>query len=147
MTYRAYPVEAGEAKNAAIVATLHARLFPKLIFPYPHYGDWWVVWHGEEPVAFAHMSPTLYYPNTGYFGRVGVLPEHRGHGLQARLMKMAEWTARKVHAWEALVSDTTRNPHSAANFIRCGWSEFEPEEAHRKGWAVNRYTKFWRKGL
>lgn len=146
MTYRAYLVPAQEAKYAAIVADLHARLFPTLIFPYPHYGDWWVVWKGNDPVAFAHMEPTTYYPNTGYFGRVAVLPAHRGHGLQSRLMRLAERQARN-HCWEAIVSDTTRNPHSAANFVRCGWSQFEPEEGHRREWAVNQFTRFWRKGL
>ena len=147
MTYRTYEVEAGEAQYAAIVADLHARLFPTLIFPYPHHGDWWVTWKGEEPVAFAHLEPTTYYPNCGYFGRVGVLPGHRGHGLQMRLMKAAEWTARNVHRWEALYSDTTRNPHSAANFRRLHWVEFEPDADKKKNWQVNRYTKFWRKDL
>lgn len=146
MTYRAYLVPANEAKYAAIVADLHARLFPTLIFPYPHWGDWWVAWHGEKPVAFAHQEPTAFYPNTGYFGRVGVLPEHRGHGLQSRLMKMAAKRARRAHAWEALVSDTTRNPHSAANFERCGWVRFEPAPEHRKQWG-SRQTIYWRKEL
>jgi GNAT superfamily N-acetyltransferase len=144
-TYRAYLVPANEAKYAAIVADLHARLFPALIFPYPHYGDWWVVWHNDDPVAFAHMSATTYYPNSGYFGRVGVLPKHRGHGLQARLMRMAEKRGRG-HTWEALVSDTTRNPHSAANFERLGWVQFDPEPALRANWG-SRNTKYWRKDL
>lgn len=142
MTYRAWLVPANEAKYAAIVADLHARLFPSIIFPYPHYGDWWVVWHKEKPVAFAHQSPTTYYPNSGYFGRVGVLPAHRGHGLQLRLMKMAEKRARKAHAWEALYSDTTCKPHSAANFEKLGWARFEPETP----WGTAR-TVYWRKEL
>lgn len=141
MTYRAYMVPAHEAKYAAIVADLHAQLFPNIIFPYPHYGDWWVVWHNDKPAAFSHMSPTTYYPNCGYFGRVGVLPKHRGHGLQARLMRLAEKRGRG-HTWEALISDTTRVPHSAANFERLGWSQFEPENPWGK-----RHTKYWRKEL
>lgn len=146
-SYRVYEVEAGEAKFAAIVADLHARLFPTLIFPYPHYGDWWVAWHGDVPVAFSHQEPTTYYPNSGYFGRVGVLPGHRGHGLQMRLMRAGEWKAKRVHGWEALYSDTTRNPHSAANLRKLGWVEFDPNADKKVGWQVNRYTKFWRKEL
>ena len=145
MSYRLYLAPTNEAKYAAIVADLHARLFPNIIFPYPHYGDWWIVWHRETPVAFAHMSPTTYYPNHGYFARVGVLPKHRGHGLQSRLMAAAEKVA-KGHCWEALVSDTTRNPHSAANFVKRGWVEFEPDPEHRANWG-NKHTRYWRKDL
>lgn len=147
MTYRIYRVAAERAEYAAVVAILHAKLFPTIIFPYPHYGDWYVAWQVDKPVAFACMAPTLLYPNCGYLQRVGVLPGHRGHRLQARLMAHCEYDARHVHGWEAIISDTTRNPHSAANFVLRGWAQFEPEEVHRRGWAVNRFTKFWRKGL
>jgi GNAT superfamily N-acetyltransferase len=141
MAYRTWLVPSGDARYAAIVADLHAQLFPKIIFPYPHYGDWWVVWEGKKPVAFAHCSPTTYYPNSGYFGRVGVLPAHRGHGLQARLMKKVVERGREL-GWEAMYSDTTRVPHSAANFRKMGWTEFTPESP----WG-SKHTIYWRKEL
>lgn len=142
MTYRAYLVPAEQAKYAAIVADLHAKLFPRIVFPYPHYGDWWVAWKDNTPVAFAHMAPTTYYPNSGYFGRVGVLPAHRGHGLQYRLMRAVERHARSAHQWDALYSDTTRVPHSAANFVRRKWVQFQPENP----WGT-KATIYWRKEL
>jgi len=145
VTYRIYLAPAHEAKYAAIVADLHAQLFPTIVFPYPHYGDWWIAWKGDEAVAFAQMSPTTYYPNCGYFARVGVLPAHRGHGLQSRLMAAAEKRGRG-HTYEALVSDTTRNPHSAANFVRRGWVQFEPAPELKAGWG-SRHTRYWRKEL
>lgn len=141
MAYRTQLVPSGDARYAAIVADLHAQLFPTIVFPYPHYGDWWVVWEGKKAVAFAHSSMTTYYPNSGYFSRVGVLPEHRGHGLQARLMKKVVERGRE-HGWEAIYSDTTRVPHSAANFRKMGWTEFQPEAP----WG-SKYTIYWRKEL
>ena len=146
MSYRIYRVPAEQAKYAAIVATLHDALFPNLIFPYPHYGDWYVAWHGEKPIAFACTAPTLVYPNTSYLQRVGVLPGHRGHRLQYRLMEHCEHDAKHVHGYEAIVSDTTRNPHSAAHFVRRKWIQCEPEAAIAKAWG-KKQTKFWRKGF
>src|SRR4051812_12931847 len=57
-------------------------------------GWWWVVYHKRVPVAYLGMIPSTHYPNAGYFKRVGVLPEHRGKGLQARLMRVMEYGAR-----------------------------------------------------
>lgn len=144
--YRTYLVAANEARYAAVVADLHARLFPNVVFPYPHYGDWWVTYEGKLPVAFAHTEPTTFYPNSGYFGRVGVLPDHRGHGLQFHLMKKAEVHAREVRLYEALYSDTTRVKHSAANFVRRRWTKFEPAPDLKVQWG-SKDTVYWRKTL
>lgn len=146
MTYRIYRVPAERAEYAAIVATLHHELFPSLIFPYPHYGDWYVAWKVDKPIAFACTAPTHLYPNCGYLQRVGVLPGHRGHRLQFRLMAHCEYDAKHVHGWEAVVSDTTRNPHSAANFVRRKWLQYEPAPEHKAVWG-SKHTKYWRKDL
>lgn len=142
MTYRTWLVDASDARDAAVVADLHSKLFPRIVFPYPHYGDWWITYDDRgKPVAFAHCSPTTYYPNSGYFGRVGVLPEARGHGLQLRLTRKAVERGKEL-GWEALYSDTTRVPHSAANFRKAKWIEFVPENPWGK-----KHTLYWRKDL
>lgn len=138
MTYRVKEVDAAAAKYAAVVADLHAKLFPGIQFPVPHYGHWWVAYKDGAPAAFAHLLQSTYFPNTGYFSRVGVLPAHRGHGLQSRLMNLAERKA-IANGWEAIVSDTTRVPFSAANFKKRGWWAFDPEVPWGK-----RNTVYWR---
>lgn len=140
--YRARQVAAGVAANCAVVAQLHAELFPTTVFPWPHMGHWWVVESEGTPVAFSHLVQSTYFPETGYFARVGVLPGHRGFGLQHRLMKLAELQGRR-NGWVQLVSDTRRVPHSAANFERSGWLKFTPEHP----WYTHTDVIYWRKDL
>lgn len=126
MRYQIREVDAASAKYAAVVARLHAKLFPGIQFPVPHWGHWWVAFLNGEPTAFAQLVQSTYFPNTGYFSRVGVLPDHRGHGLQSRFMGLAERKA-IANGWEAIVSDTTKVPHSSANFVKRGWWRFTPD--------------------
>ena len=140
-SYRARLVPAFDAHYAAIVAMLHAKLFPKTQFPSPHYGDWWVVYFGNEPVGFSHLVQSTHYPDGGYFSRVGVLPPHRGNGLQARLMIAAEIRARSF-GWGMMYSDTRRAPYSAANFEKLKYSRFKPENPWGQPGTV-----YWRKEL
>jgi GNAT superfamily N-acetyltransferase len=102
---------------------------------------WWLAYCGKEPVAFAGVVPSKRYNNTGYLKRAGVVPEHRGHGLQLRFFRVREIKARKV-GWEWLISECTDTIHSANNFIRAGYLMFEPVER----WAFQN-SLYWRKKL
>ena len=104
-------------------------------------GQWWVAYRDSVPAAFLGMIASTYYPNAGYFKRVGVLPEHRGHGLQGRLMRAMEQSARRS-GLELIVSDTTDNVPSANNFIRSGWMMFSPKFP----WSFPQ-SLYWRKDL
>lgn len=130
------------ARTARVLADLHARTFsPTVPFPgvWPAY--WWVVYDGKKPAAFAFMCGSDRYADTGYFGRVGVLPEYRGRGLQRRLMRAAERKARAL-GWIAMVSDTRNKPYSAANFKALGYEQFTPENPWDFPCAI-----YWRKEL
>lgn len=104
-------------------------------------GWWWIAYRARVPVAYLGAIPSTRYPNTLYFTRVGVLPEHRGHSLQTRLMRSMERFAGQ-RGFEGMVSDTTDAVHSANNFIRTGWQLFEPEYP----WAFAN-SLYWRKAL
>jgi GNAT superfamily N-acetyltransferase len=104
-------------------------------------GRWWIAYRGRVPVAYLGMIASTHYPNAGYFKRVGVLPEHRGQGLQARLMRVMERAARQS-GLDLLVSDTTDNVPSANNFVRSGWLMFSPEFP----WSFPQ-SLYWRKAL
>lgn len=112
--------------------TDHLRDLHKLTFfgeaPIPNFetGHWWIGYRDDEPISFASLIPSDRYPRAGYFKRVGVLPSHRGHGLQLRHMRAIEGRARR-NGWIKIVSDTTDNPHSANNFISAGYWILSPQ--------------------
>ncbi len=76
-----------------------------------------------------------------YLCRSGVVPEHRGKGLQKRLIRVRETYARNM-AMNWVISDTTCNPPSANSLIACGFKLYEPAQP----WG-NRSTIYWRKRL
>lgn len=88
-------------------------------------GHWWIVYYDGEPVAFAGMREAPSFPGAVYFSRVGVLPAHRGKGLQARCMAAIHRKA-KALGYETVISTTFDNPASANNFIRCGYRMYLP---------------------
>jgi GNAT superfamily N-acetyltransferase len=108
----------------------------------PHFecGSWWLAYRGVEAVAFAGVVPSTHARNSGYFCRVGVVPKHRGHGLQRRLMRAVEAQARR-NGWNSVVSDTTDNRASANNFIAAGYRLYQPESPW--GWSTTLYWRKW----
>lgn len=144
--YRVREVDASDEEISDIIHDFNNTAHPK--FPVLKEEElegpncyWWLAYLGNEPVAFAGVVPSRLYPNAGYLKRSGVLPAHRGHGLQLRFFRAREAKARKI-GWTALVSETVlENIHSANNFIRAGYRMFEPKER----WA--RDSIYWRKVL
>lgn len=130
-----------DAGIVAELAHMHAETLPGIPFPGVWPSWWWIARDGDKAAAFAFMCGSDRYENTGYFGRVAVMPEYRGHGLQRRLMRAAEKKAREL-GWVAMVSDTRDKPYSAANFERAGYVPFTPE----KPWDY-KHSIYWRKEL
>lgn len=104
-------------------------------------GYWWIVYHEGEPVGFAAMQPSSNWEKTGYLYRSGVLPDHRGKGLQKRLIKTREKKAREL-GWHTMVSDTTGTVYSANNLIKAGYLLFDPPHP----WGFKN-TNYWYKRL
>lgn len=146
MSYRIRLVDAADEDTAEIIHDFNNTSHPK--FPVLKQEElegndcyWWLAYHRRTPVAFAGLVPSRLYPNAGYLKRAGVLPEHRGHGLQLRFFRAREAKARSI-GWTMLISETVLdNVHSANNFIRAGYKIFEPDEK----WA--RDSIFWFKQI
>lgn len=106
---------------------------------------WWLVFFGNEdtdPVGFAGLRAD-YASKQGYLCRSGILPGHRGCGLQFQLIKARVAKARKLHL-TSLVTDTIPgNYHSANNLIRAGFKLFNPATP----WAGVDGSLFWRMEL
>lgn len=104
-------------------------------------GWWWVAFEGDIPVAFAGLTLSLQDPENGYLCRAGVLPSHRGRGLQQRLLKARERKA-KALGLKALTTDTYDNPHSSNNLISSGFRMFSPAVVYGLPGAC-----YWRKPI
>lgn len=140
MSYRIREVDGGE--NADILADLHTICFQDEAAQADYeVGYWWLAYFEKEPVAFAGVTPSVLGFNTGYLKRVGVLPEHRGAGLQKRLIRVREAKAKK-QGWSRLVTDCTDNPASANSLYKAGYKMFAPTWP----WAFPQ-SLYWQKNL
>lgn len=135
-------VDAAQPATAALLQYLQLTILPhdipKEAAPT---GYWWIGYDGAHAVAFAALHPSSQWGDAGYLSRAGVLPSHRGQGLQRRLLRVRERRARGL-GLEWLVTDTRMNPPSANNLIACGFRCFSPS----KPWA-DEFTTYWKKGL
>lgn len=102
-------------------------------------GSWWLVHRGDEAIGFAGLYPSSQYYDAGYMVRAGVLPAHRGHGLQRRLLRVREAKAKRK-GWTCVVTDCTDTVYSANNLIAAGYKIFDP--ACR--WAFEKSIYLWK---
>jgi GNAT superfamily N-acetyltransferase len=130
-----YRITEADTDSASAIATIHRLnrmapdVFPELE-PRHFDGFWWFAYLDGEIVAFAGMVPNEPYDvfGVGYLKRAYVLPDHRGHGLQLRLMAVRELKARQI-GWTMLVSEcAAKNVSSARNFARAGYERCSPEQ-------------------
>lgn len=112
-------------ESAGVIQRLHKMCFPYDASFKPTVGWWWLVWKNGEVVGFAGMHRSTQWGDTMYLVRAGILPAHRGRGLQQRLIKARLKAARDLEAnW--VVTDTRLNPPSANNLINAGFRMFLP---------------------
>jgi GNAT superfamily N-acetyltransferase len=91
-------------------------------------GTWWLAYETgmpKEPVAFASIVPSVVMKGYAFMMRSGVLPAHRGHNLQYRLLGARERYARRA-GYTGCVTYTIDNPHSANNIIKAGYKTYTP---------------------
>jgi len=105
------------------------------------YGDWWLAYDDDEPVAFAGTYPSTKYPGGVYFVRAGVMQGHRGRGLHKRLIRTRLQYAKRRGLILA-VTDTRDNPQSSNALIACGFRLFSPAKPWGHPDAV-----YWRRNL
>ena len=105
-------------------------------------GHWWVAFDGKLAVGYAGIQPSSRYADCGYLCLSGVLPSHRGMGLQKRFIKKRIERARSLK-WQAVFTETIcTNSPSMASLIRCGFKPYTPAVPWGDPYAV-----YWRKQL
>lgn len=107
------------------ITAMDRECFPADAKLVPSDGQWWVAFNGKEEAGFAGISLAVSQYNSGYLCRAGVLPRFRGHGLQARLIRLRLKYA-KSQGWSRVITDTHANPVSSNNLIRCGFRLYTP---------------------
>jgi RimJ/RimL family protein N-acetyltransferase len=89
---------------------------------------WWVVYRGKQPIGYAGLRPCREGHNAGlgFLCRVGVLPRHRGRGLQKRLIRVREAAARALGLRELVTYCVPWNCASINSLVRCGYRFYRP---------------------
>jgi GNAT superfamily N-acetyltransferase len=139
--YRVKYVDGSEPDMAYRIMRLHRECFG---YSAPLTAPWmehtWLAYQDDLHVAFATLQPSGW--GNGYLARAGVVEEHRGHGLQRRLIRARERKARQL-GLKRLYSDTTENPASARSLEKCGYTNFTPVAP----WGPYPTTLYWEKHL
>lgn len=139
--YKILRVDLADYSVVERVKELHKECFPVDKVLEPEFGYWWAVWYKGDIVGFCALRQSARWSDCGYLWRSGVVPDHRGRGLQRRMITTREKLARKL-GWSYMISDTNQNPQSANNLIRCGYSMYDPS------WPYGiDSTCYWRKKL
>lgn len=128
MRYRIRSVDADDPDIIAELDRMHLVCFDGNGYGDNYDGWWWIAYDGfDEPAGFCGMVESVHFPGKrGYLCHAGVLPEHRGRGLQKRMIRVRLAAARRL-GWGSVVSDTLEgNAVSANNLIECGFRMYEP---------------------
>ena len=103
---------------------------------------WWVIYDSRNrPVAVAGMRACKAKGNIGlaYLTRSGVLTEHRGRGLQKRLIRARVAMAKRNRFKEVVTYTLNWNLASANSLASCGFNLYRPSE----DWA-GKYAHYFR---
>ena len=102
---------------------------------------WWVAWDGTEPVGFAGLRLCSLPENRGlgFLCRAGVIPSHRGRGIQKKLIRVRETAARQLGIKELVTYCISSNNPSMNSLVRCGYKFYSP--ATRYGGAGSVYLR------
>lgn len=89
---------------------------------------WWLVWRDKEAVGYAGLRPCQSEQNkgVGFLCRVGVVPRHRGRGLQKRLIRAREDAARNLGLRELVTYCVPWNCASINSLVACGYRFYRP---------------------
>lgn len=104
-------------------------------------GFWWLAYAGDVAIGFGGVRDASTDPQAAFLCLSGVVPEHRGRGLQRRLIRVRVQKARRLRK-HSVISYTMDNAHSGNNLIACGFRLYSPLKRWEGG-SVN----YWRLAL
>ena len=105
---------------------------------------WWIMWSEDgKAAAFCGIWPPLWKGRPCYLVRAGVLPDHRGQGLQKRMIVARLAYARKMGWTTAVTYTLCDNAASANSLIARGFRVYNPPSPKWIGEGVI----YWKKNL
>lgn len=112
-------------KDVELVKKLHELAFPADDWYDSARSIYWVIWCDGEPVGFAMLSETD--DDYVFYSRAGVLKDHRGKGLQLRLLKVREQYAKKKGFKKAITYTKIDNISSNRNLQKAKYWLYIPK--------------------
>lgn len=101
-------------------------------------GYWWIAIKNGVDIGFAGLVHSSRWTDCCNLVRAGVVPDHRGQGLQKKFIRVRIRQAKALKMnW--IVTSTYDNPASANSLIACGFKMFDPSVP----W-MTRHTSYWR---
>jgi GNAT superfamily N-acetyltransferase len=128
-------------EESEVIAELHRICCPHDELPSTTDGWWWLAYAGDVAVGYAGMRDAKSEPGAAFLCIAGVVPEHRGKGLQRRLIRVRVQKARRLMK-TAVISYTLDNAPSGNNLIACGFRLYSPDKRWEGG-----DVAYWRRLL
>ena len=101
-------------------------------------GYWWIATKNGVDIGFAGLVHSSRWSDCCNLIRAGVVPDHRGQGLQKKFIRVRIRQAKALKMnW--IVTSTYDNPASANSLIACNFKMFNPS----KPWMA-KHTSYWR---
>lgn len=118
------------AQEGERILRLDGICFPLDAPPVIDGAQWIVGWHGGVPIAYCAWK-TVEHDGVpvGFHYRGGVLPDHRGHGLQRRMLRLREAAMRAQGLAAAVTYTDADGAASMCNLIAEGYRPYAPGPA------------------
>jgi GNAT superfamily N-acetyltransferase len=121
----------GMVKNKELYSQLKeldSRAFPGCDYDFADNRDWWVMLNDKGKII-AYCG-SWYQSDISMFCRAWVHPEHRGKGLQTKMIKHRLKTAKGYGCNVAITYTTKDNCPSANNLIKNGFRLYLPQYSY-----------------
>lgn len=102
---------------------------------------WWIVYAGKKPIGFAGIEIGN---REAFLCRAGILIQHRGHGIQKKLIRSRERYAKKLGIHDIITYTHTLSIASVNNLINSGYKLYDPTH-HWAGTQRNETLYFTKK--
>lgn len=118
--------EVDGAEECEVILSLAKIILPCDDPPNPVNGYWWLAYYGDVAVGFAGLDYAKTDSDAMFLCLAGVVPEHRGHGLQRALIKARVNKTRRLGKRRAISYTMLNNVGSSNNLIAVGFRMYEP---------------------
>ena len=122
-----YALRRAIAEDERSIAHLHKSAIGDDNVPSLAVGAWWIAETDAGAFAgFCGIHPSVQSWRAGYLIRAAVHPDHRGNGLQKRMIRARLSYARRAGWTRAVTYTLADNAPSANSLIACGFRVFVP---------------------